>query len=77
MLDSDLKNAKIRLDSTSLVKADSIFSEVKIELDSTEAVVADSFLNQYGLDLDSVGSEDINLKINMETFKDTRDLRQV
>ena len=77
VLDSDLKNAKIRLDSTSLVKADSIFSEVKIELDSTEAVVADSFLNQYGLDLDSVGSEDINLKINMETFKDTRDLRQV
>lgn len=76
VLDSDLKDGKVKLDSSSMVLADSILTEVKNEMSEEDKAVPDSILNKYGVNIDSADSADVNFKINLETFRDTRDLRQ-
>lgn len=77
VLDSSLPDkAVIGLDSTSLALADSVFSEVNLELDSSHQLVPDSLLNEFGLSIDSTGENKMNLNLDLETFRDTRDLRQ-
>lgn len=89
VLDSDFKDGKlVSLDSTSLVTADSIFNNVKMEIDEEDKAVADSVLGHFGLGLDTLAtseiddssdttaSEDLDFKLNLESFRDTRDLRQ-
>lgn len=77
VLDSDLSKAKIGLNPSSVSIKDSILNNVKIELDSAEIAIVDSFLNQYGVELDSIGKDNININLaDLETFRDTRDLRQ-
>lgn len=76
VLDSDFKDKKLALDSTSMALADSVLTEAKTNLDSTELAATDSLFNKIGVDLDSIKTGDINLGIDMETFRDTKDLRQ-
>lgn len=76
VLDSDLKDGKVLLDSTSLSFADSILSKVNAEMDSSLAMKNEMALAE-GNAIDSSGLERLNFKINLETFRDTRDLRQV
>lgn len=67
VLDSSLKEGNVvSIDSVSLAAVDSIFSE---------GPVADLLLNELSLNVDSA-EENLNLKIDMETFRNTRDLRQ-
>ncbi|NQU55191.1 MAG: DUF3667 domain-containing protein, partial [Bacteroidetes bacterium] len=76
VLDSSLKERiVVGIDSVSLAAADSIFNNVRVEIDSTSIPFADSLLNNLDLIIDSTG-ESLNFKFNMETFRDTRDLRQ-
>lgn len=78
VLDSDLKDAQIGLDSTSIAIADSVLNNMTVEMDSNDVTITDSILNQIGVALDTTkGVENLNFKVNMETFRDTRDLREV
>lgn len=76
VLDSDFSTDKLGIDSTSMVVADSVLKEAKAGLDSTELAATDSLFNKIGIDIDSIKTEDINLGIDLETFRDTKDLRQ-
>lgn len=77
VLDSSLKNPGIlKLDSVSLALADSMYTKIKTELDSTQSSAADSIVNALGITSDTSNPENLNFKVNMETFRDTRDLRQ-
>ena len=75
VLDSDFNSGKLKLDSTSLVAADSIFTQVRSELDSTEQAAVDSLLAKSGKLNINRGHDDQDIKIDLETFRDTRDLR--
>ena len=75
VLDSDLKDGKVKLDSTSLVLADSIMNEVNEELSTEEKLAVDSIIGTNGISVDSVGPEDLDFKLNLESFRDTKDLR--
>jgi len=77
VLDSDLSDKKLGLDSASVLVADSVLSNVKAELDSQEVAATDSFLNEIGVTLDTVNGDNINFNLaDLESFRDTRDLRQ-
>jgi hypothetical protein len=75
VLDSNL-GGNILLDSVAHTKADSIINQVKSELGTTDSIVGDSVLNLMGIAPDSADTSDLNLRITMETFRDTKDLRQ-
>jgi len=46
-------------------------------LDSHEVAATDSFLNEIGVTLDTVNGDNINFNLaDLESFRDTRDLRQ-
>jgi len=75
VLDSEFESGKLKLDSTTLVAADSIVNLAKAELDSTERSAVDSLLAESGKLNINTGKEDLDLKIDLETFRDTRDLR--
>jgi len=75
VLDSEFESGKLKLDSTTLVAADSIVNLAKAELDSTERSAVDSLLAKSGKLNINTGKEDLDLKIDLETFRDTRDLR--
>lgn len=48
-----------------------------VALDSTSLFLADSILNDVNLRIDSTKVENLNFSIDMETFRDTRDLRNM
>lgn len=75
VLNSDFGNNKLGLDSIGAVTADSVLNIVKVDMDSTEAVVVDSLLNKIGVHRDTINDSDYNFKLDLETFRDTRDLR--
>ena len=77
VLDSDLKNADMKLDSTSLVLADSIINSVNAELHQNQKATADSLLRLHGIADTAENSEDLKFKINLETFRNTKDLRKL
>lgn len=76
VLDSSLDNNKIGIDSVSLALADSVIKDINIEIDSSFTSASDSVLSTMGIVVDSVSKNNLNFKINMDTFRDTRDLRQ-
>ena len=76
VLDSGFDGEKTALDSTSLVLADSILNETKQEINSKISAKADS-LYKTGVPFDSLKNASLNFKINLETFRDTRNLRHV
>lgn len=75
VLDTDLKD-KISLDSTSTSVADSVFSELSQEMTAEDKAIADSVLTKYGVKKDTTNPEDLDFKLNLESFRDTRDLRK-
>lgn len=76
VLDSDIEDSAISLDSASAIVVDSLVNIVHLEMDSSEVAVTDSFLTKYGISIDTTkGEETINLA-SLETFRDTRDLRE-
>ena len=75
VLDSNLNDKKIGLDSTSLAKADSILNTTKLSIDSTRMSEADSALTALGIPLDTIKDGNLNFNFNLESFRDTRDLR--
>ncbi len=77
VLDSSISGNKIGLDSSSFAFADSILTEAKVDMDSTEAEAVDSVFVQLGSVFDSNQTKGINFGIDKETFRNTKDLRQV
>jgi hypothetical protein len=75
VLNSEFDGKKIGLDSTSLAVADSLIEKVYTEIDSAYISTTDSVGSEMDGVLDSVGENKLNLKINKETLRDTRDLR--
>ena len=75
VLDSDFKDGELGIDSTSLALTDSILTEVNDEIDASVTSESDSILNSIGINLDSISDEKLNFSVNMDTFRDTRDLR--
>jgi len=77
VLDYDLKDSNIGLDSTSLVLADSIIGETTDEMTHQEKMAVDSFVeNDLNL-IDNITIGGSNTKLEMGSlFKDTRDLRK-
>ncbi len=65
----------LAIDSISLAVVDSVFNEVRVELDSVSMSVTDSLMNEFGINLDFTDKNPFS-QLDMETFRDTRDLRQ-
>ncbi len=77
VLDSDLSDARFALDSASMVTVDSLINTAQLEMDSTQAVQAHSFLQKYGVRMDTAKADTtLHFNANLETFRDTKDLRQ-
>ncbi len=76
VLDGDLEDAKIGLDSTSLVLADSIFSEATAELTPKEEMVVDSIKNKYLNKTDTISAGNLFNYMDLESLKNKRDLRK-
>ncbi len=76
VLDHDLKDSNIGLDSTSLVMADSIISEATAELTPQEKMAVDSMKEKSINLVDNLTIGGENNKIDMGSLKDTRDLRK-
>lgn len=76
VLDSELDGDKISLDSTSVAVSDSIIQQMGKEIDPDQKAVIDSLVAPYVVQ-DSTGDDKLNLKIDMETFRDSRDLRHL
>ena len=74
VLDSDIQKNNAKLDSILAVSGDSIASVLVSEMSEEELKVTDSILSDYGLS-DTTGAENLDFKLNLATFKDTRDLR--
>ncbi|WP_167605948.1 DUF3667 domain-containing protein [Maribellus sediminis] len=75
VLDSELDGDKIGLDSASMVVADSILSTVNQDMDPEQKAVVDSLVAPFVVK-DTTGEEGQNFKLDMETFRETRNLRQ-
>lgn len=75
VLDSDIGDSKIGLDSTSAVTLDSVINIAKLEMDAEEVAATDSLLNKIGITTDSTTEEKLHFNANLASFRDTRDLR--
>lgn len=75
VLDTDFKD-KIKLDSTAVSVADSVMSDLSEEMSPEDKAITDSLLTQYGVKKDTAKLEDLDFKLNLESFRDTRDLRK-
>ena len=75
VLDSDISETNGKLDSILVASSDSIASVMASEMKEEELRATDSILSTYGLS-DTTGSDDLEFKLNLASFKDTRDLRQ-
>jgi len=71
VLDSEIT----AIDSNSVNSIDSLLVQMNTNLDSTNKTEIDSLLALRNSLLDSSGPDLSNIKINMDTFRDTRDLR--
>lgn len=58
-----------------MVAADSLIIKAKTELDSTERAAVDSLLNKTGQLNSNTANDDMDIKIDLETFRDTHNLR--
>lgn len=75
VLDADLKDAKIGLDST-YQAVDSLVNIARMEMDSSEALVVDSILSQNGIMSDSKVDSTLHFNGNLASFRNTRNLRK-
>lgn len=64
------------LDSALFEGSDPILVPLSQNTDSLSLVKTDSILGLYGITRDTSPSENLDLRINMETFRDTRNMRQ-
>ncbi|MDX8341731.1 DUF3667 domain-containing protein [Draconibacterium sp. IB214405] len=91
VLDSDLKEAKLGLDSISVVAADSIFNQVNDQMSAEEKLAIDNVLNKGNIKLDSVdvaksanqinlgdwgGANNIRLALNAQADKMEQELEE-
>ncbi len=90
VLDSDLKDAKVSLDSTSVVAADSVLKEVNEELSSQEKQTLDEVLSKGNIKMDSIdisraadelnmswdGARNIRLALNNQADKMQKELEE-
>lgn len=91
ILDSDLKDSKVSLDSTSVVVADSVFNEVNKELSPQDKQALDDVLDKANIRLDSVdigkaaneidlgswgGANNIRLALNKQADKMQEELEE-
>jgi hypothetical protein len=78
VLDANIKDGKYKLDSVLVGVTDSLATTVIEDLDSTDLAATDSLLNIYGVAIDTTEKDsNLHFSANLETFRDTRDLRQV
>lgn len=76
VLDKDLGERAGSIDSILVVSTDSLTGAMVNEMNKEELAAANSFLQENGISADSTVSDDeLSLNLNLESFKDTRDLR--
>ncbi len=75
VLDSDLKDAKIGLDSTSVVAADSILNDVNKELSPQEKQALDKVLSKGNIQLDSIDVAKSAYEVDLESLGGASNIR--
>ena len=75
VLDSDLKDAKVGLDSTSVVAADSIFNQVNDQLSPEEKQTLDNVLSKRNIKLDSIDVAKSANEIDLGSWGDASNIR--
>ncbi|QIA09290.1 DUF3667 domain-containing protein [Draconibacterium halophilum] len=75
ILDSDLKDSKVSLDSSSVVAADSVFNEVNKELSPQDKQALDDVLDKANIRLDSVGIGKAANEIDLGSWGGARNIR--
>ncbi|WP_372650645.1 DUF3667 domain-containing protein [Draconibacterium sp.] len=75
VLDSDLKDAKLGLDSISVAAADSIFNQVNDQIEPEEKQALDNVLGKGKIQLDSIDIAKSANKINLGNWGGARNIR--
>nr|WP_321358057.1 DUF3667 domain-containing protein [uncultured Draconibacterium sp.] len=75
VLDSDLKDAKVGLDSASVVAADSIFNQVNDQLSPEEKQTLDNVLSKRNIKLDSIDVAKSANEIDLGSWGDASNIR--
>lgn len=75
VLDADIKTGEQSLDSILVVSADSLANAMAQEMNEEELAATNLFLQEKGISIDSAAAEKLGINLNLESFRDTKDLR--